>query len=105
METFITTNDLLKQTALPEIFHKGETQQKTNTFLEMMQTKYGEDPQFKHVLATELPTDISPAIRNQYKSTWVAGWASRMLNWIRDHELRQLQEDFDNARQLVVKQA
>jgi hypothetical protein len=101
MERFINTNDLLKQTKLPEIFHQGETQQRTEAFLETMHAKYAKDPQFKYVLSQFKPNDVSTSIEMEYKSTRIAGWAAKLFNWIRNHELRQLQEDFQNAKDLV----
>jgi len=101
METFINTNDLLRQTQLPQIFHKGEAQQKADSFLEMMERKYGSDPQFQYITSQMQPKEVTRPIERQYKSTLIAGWAAKIYNWVRDHELRQLQEDFDTAQQLV----
>ena len=101
METFINSNDLLKQTQLPNIFHEGELQKKVDTFLEMVQSQHGEDPQFKHTQSQTPPTATSKSIESQAKTTRIAGWATKMYNWVRDHEVQQLQEDFENAIELV----
>ena len=102
MESFITTNDLLKQTALPDIFHRGQVQQQADAFLNAMQEKYAEDAQYKHIMDAIKEEKYQPlSIENPFKSTTVAGYLARMYNWIRDHELQQLREDYDNAQELV----
>jgi hypothetical protein len=102
MESFITTNDLLKQTALPDIFHKGQVQQKADAFLSAMQEKYAEDAQFKYIMDAVKQEKYQPlSIENPFKSAKVAGYLARMYNWIRDHELQQLRQDYDNAQELV----
>ena len=102
MESFITTNDLLKQTALPDIFHKGQVQQKADAFLSAMQVKYAEDAQYKYIMDAIKQEKYQPmSIENPFKNTKVAGYLARMYNWIRDHELQQLREDYDNAQELV----
>jgi len=101
METFINTNELLKQTRLREIFHKGEAQQKTDAFLQMMHAKYDNDAQFKYILSQMQPKEPSKPIEKEYTTTRIGGWTARMYNWIRGHEIERLREDFDNAKELV----
>jgi hypothetical protein len=102
MESFITTNDLLKQTALPDIFHQGQTQQQADAFMAAMQEKYAEDAQYKHIMdAIKNERYQLMTIENPFKSTKVAGYLARMYNWIREHELTKLREDYHDAQELV----
>jgi hypothetical protein len=102
MESFITNNDLLKQTALPDIFHQGQTQQLADAFMSAMQEKYAEDPQYKHIMEGIKDERYQPlTIENPFRTTKVAGYLARMYNWIREHELQQLREDYADARELV----
>lgn len=91
MESFITTNDLLKQTALPDIFHQGQTQQQADAFMSSMHEKYADDPQFKYIMEAIKKEKYQPlSIENPFKGTKVAGYLARMYNWIREHELQTL---------------
>jgi hypothetical protein len=103
METFITTNDMLKQTELVKIFHQATLQQQTAKFLDAMHEKYGEDKQFKYIMNEIRQDGYRPmSIENPFKSAKVAGYMARMYNWIRDHELQQLQEEYEKAQTAVV---
>jgi hypothetical protein len=101
MESFITTNDLLKKTALPEILHQGGTQKRADAFLEVMQNQYSEDPQYKHLIESADTKDEPMEIENGIKNTRIAGYMERVLNWLRKHELRVLQGLYEDAKRLV----
>ena len=101
MESFVTTNDLLKKTALPEIFHQGGTQKRADAFLEAMHNEYSNDPQYKHLIESA-DTKYKPMeIENGFKNAKVGGYMERMLNWLRKHELRVLQDLYEEKTQSV----
>ena len=102
MEAFVTTNDMLKQTELVNILHKGHVQQKASKFLDLMHQKHGEDKQFKHIMDEVKRDQYQPmSIENPFKSSKVASFVAGMYNWIRDHELQQLREEYEKAQVLV----
>lgn len=102
MENYITTNDFFQRTALPNIFHESEIQQKAETFLEAIQAQYGDDEQYKYVMEEIKNEKIKPVEwENPFKSARLAGYLAKMFNWIRDHELQQLREEYDKAQNLV----
>ena len=100
METYINTNELLQRTALPAIFHQGEVQQQADAFLEAMQEKYGEDEQYKYLIEQVKNEKIEP-VSMPLKSARFAGFLAKIFNWIRDHELQQLQEEYEHAKEIV----
>jgi hypothetical protein len=102
METYVNTNDLLKQTALPDIFHQGKLQQEVDAFLDAMQEKYGSDKQYKYIIEEIKKDKIEPVqFESPLKGTKLVGLVARMLNWLRDHEIQQLREQYEEARNLV----
>jgi hypothetical protein len=103
MEKFITTNEMLKQTELINIFHEAEIQQKTAELIDTMHNKYGEDTQFKYIMDEVKKDEYSPlSIENPFKSTRVAGYMAKMFNWIRTHEIQVLREQYDKGQELVA---
>ena len=101
METYINTNEFLQRTALPTIFHESEIQQQADAFLEAIQEKYGEDNQYKYLIEQVKNEKIEP-VSQPLKSTRISGFLSKMFNWVRDHELQQLQEEYKHAKEIVL---
>lgn len=67
-----------------------------------MHEKYADDPQFKYIMEAIKKEKYQPlSIENPFKGTKVAGYLARMYNWIREHELQTLREDYENAQELV----
>lgn len=102
MEIYINSNDLLKQTALPDIFHQGKLQQQVDTFLEKMQERYGDDKQYQYIIEEIKKDKIEPVqFESPLKGTKLVGLVARMMNWLRDHEIQQLREQYEQAQNLV----
>jgi len=102
MESFINTNDMLKQTVLPEIFRQGELQRKADIMLGIMDARYSEDKQYQYIMEEALKDKFTPmSLENPFKSTRVAGFMAKMYNWVRDHEIQQLREEYDKAQRFV----
>ena len=100
METYINTNELLQRTALPNIFHESEIQQQADAFLEAMEEKYGKDEQYKYLIEQVKNEKIEP-VTQPLKSARFAGFLSKMFNWLRDHELQQLREEYERSKEIV----
>ena len=100
METYIKTNELLKQTTLPGLFHQGELQKKADEFLEAMQELYGDDEQYKYLLEEVRKDKIEPLSAPLKGGKW-AGFLAKMFNRLRDHELEQLRIDYEKAIGIV----
>jgi hypothetical protein len=100
METYINTNEFLQRTALPTIFHESEIQQQADTFLEAIHEKYGEDEQYKYLIEQVKNEKIEP-VSQPLKSARISGFLSKMFNWVRDHELQQLREEYDHSKEIV----
>jgi hypothetical protein len=102
MGTYVNTNYLFKQTTVPNIFHQGKLQQKVDAFLEGMQEKYVDDAQYKYIIEGIKKEKIEPVqFESPLKGTKVAGFIARTLNWLRDHEIQQLREQYEQAQNLV----
>jgi hypothetical protein len=67
-----------------------------------MESVYGEDPQYKYIMEKVQNEKYVPmSFENPVKSARLAGYIVRFLNWIRDHELQQLRQEFENAQTIV----
>lgn len=100
METYINTNELLRRTALPTIFHESEVQQQADAFLEAIQEKHWEDDQYKYLIEQVKNEKIEP-VSQPLKSARFAGFLSKIFNWVRDHELQQLREEYEHSKEIV----
>jgi hypothetical protein len=102
MENYINTNDLLRKTAIPNIFHESEIQQQADLFLSTMQEWHGEDEQYKHFMEEIGKEKIEPiSWENPLKSARLAGFLAKIFNWVRDHEVQQLREEYERAQAVV----
>ena len=102
MENYINTNDFLQKTALPNIFHESEIQQRADLFLAAMQEWHGEDEQYKHFMEEIGKEEIEPVSwEKPLKSARLAGFLAKIFNGVRDHEIEQLREEYERAQAVV----
>jgi len=102
IETFFTTNDFFRKTALPKILFEAETQRQANAFLEAMQEQYGNDAQYKYIMDKVKKEKYVPLeFESPLKGSRIIGWIARMLDWIRSRELQALREEYEHALDLV----
>jgi len=103
MEQFVTTNAFLKQTAATKVIHEGEIQKKASKFVDAMTWKYGQDAQFKYYIEQEKGQKYQPtkAFEKPMKSAKLAGFFTKIYNYIREHELDALRGEFEQAQSLV----
>jgi len=67
-----------------------------------MREHHGNDDQYKYVMEEIRNEKIKPIVwGNPFKSARIAGFLAKTFNWIRDHELQQLREEYRNAQSLV----
>ena len=102
MEKFIKTDDFLSKTALPAVFREAELQKKVCVFLEAMEEKYGDDEQFKYYME-QVKNEKRPKVSfgRPIQNVKLAGFVTRMLDWIRDHEIQVLREEYEQAQKIV----
>ena len=102
MEQFVTTNEFLKRTALQKVISEGEIQKQATELIGAMTWKFGEDPQFKYYMQEENHKyEATTSFEKPMKSAKVAGVFARIYNYIREHELQILRQQYESAQLLV----
>jgi hypothetical protein len=100
MEKLASSDPMVEKSELAQVIHHGRLPKQAAAFLKEIHEKHGDDKQFQHFMKDN---EYRPAsIENPLQRSKLAGYLAWMYNWIRDHEVQQLREDFQKAQDVVV---
>jgi hypothetical protein len=100
---YIRTNEFLQRTQVPDIFEENEIQQQAKRFLKAIEGAHGDDKQYQYIMKEINTMKVEPlaAVEKPLSNARVAGWFLKILNWIRNREVRILRTEYERTLEMV----